>query len=522
MIEDRKVLSRDVNAGPSVHSSSADTISNATNSLFTCSAIEAQAALDEIFPSASSACVDKTNFFPGYNKFSMLRNHHSHEVIEQNRVYVRVVKDIFHLMDMIKPYKRHGLYKEFTRRFSDSLFKIDEEDERKVKEALLTHGLSWDTKMKYDRNWIWKRSGRTLFDKFAWKQALSVLKTVQLGHASDPPGVRLYYKLGKKDKYGLDLYRCIRATNSLEGGVHQNLIRKFGSFGAGPELADAMLVEYRLRHNLDVGTMNRLGHKYNSHYDPWLIQHIDLLRRDLAIQSANVRHLATEVNALHYRGSKETFGICPIPFEEMDKLGIVKTIDAQSSPHDIVPNDLTIPKIKDTVYLQLGSTLRPKNARYIFQLPAIEWNLRPDGVTIFYETPEHVEQYYNHWKDQDLARKTHMVYSTVIEFFELKVTLSRQSQQRIESFAITSLVPVVNNSESPLSSDNFILSSIIPTAPPTSSPTEVLNQLDIAIPAPPMQFYICIPNSQNHYLPSEKPQTVYRNIHPLPIHYQQH
>ena len=169
--------------------------------------------------------------------------------------------------------------------------------------------------MQYDRRWIWKRvkrnvaspdillpalkalffsfgplkcskSGRTLFDKLAWKQAANVLKTVHLGHASDPPGVQLfYYKVGKKDRYGLDLYRCIRGTNSLEGGVHQNLIRKFGSFGAGPKLADAMLVEYRLRHNLDVGTTNRLGYAYKSHYDPWLIQHIDVLRRDLTTTS---------------------------------------------------------------------------------------------------------------------------------------------------------------------------------------------------------------------------------------------
>lgn len=103
------------------------------------------------------------------------------------------------------------------------------------------------------------RSRQLRVDYIIWKQALSVLRTVQLGHASDPPGVQLYFASGIKDKYGLTLYRCIRGgTNSLEGGLHQNLIRKFGSFGAGPELANAMLTEYRLRHNLDVGTFNRL------------------------------------------------------------------------------------------------------------------------------------------------------------------------------------------------------------------------------------------------------------------------
>lgn len=59
----------------------------------------------------------------------------------------------------------------------------------------------------------------------------------------------------RKDRDGLPLYRCCRGTNSLEGGIHQNIIRKFGSFGASPELTDAVLADYRLRHNIDVGAI---------------------------------------------------------------------------------------------------------------------------------------------------------------------------------------------------------------------------------------------------------------------------
>ncbi|KAI9271088.1 hypothetical protein EDC94DRAFT_581060 [Helicostylum pulchrum] len=44
-------------------------------------------------------------------------------------------------------------------------------------------------------------------------------------------------------------------------------------FGVGPELVDAMLTGYRLRHNPDVDTMNRLVKKYKRHYDSWLLQH---------------------------------------------------------------------------------------------------------------------------------------------------------------------------------------------------------------------------------------------------------
>ncbi|CAO3641190.1 unnamed protein product [Mucor hiemalis] len=122
-----------------------------------------------------------------------------------------------------------------------------------------------------------------------------------------------------------------------------------------------MLTEYRLRHNLDVGTMNRRGRKFDSHYDPWLVQHIDLLRNKLNIAGnyQSTRHLAIEINALNYRGSKEVFGICPMPIIEMDKIGIVK-----ADMGSLVQRDLTIPLLKDTVFLKIETTLQSKNARY--------------------------------------------------------------------------------------------------------------------------------------------------------------
>ncbi|KAI7875757.1 uncharacterized protein EV154DRAFT_606811 [Mucor mucedo] len=182
---------------------------------------EANEAFGALFPEDNLSMVDNDNFIFGYKMFlSIVKNQGDSD---SSIIYTRVVKDIFHLMDMIKPYKRHTLYKEFVRRFSGSLFIMDEEDQDIVKKALETNGLSWDNKLKYDRTWILKRvrrkvpspdkllptlmslflsfgllkcskSARTLSDKLAWKQALSVLKTVELGHASDPPGIQLYYK----------------------------------------------------------------------------------------------------------------------------------------------------------------------------------------------------------------------------------------------------------------------------------------------------------------------------------------
>lgn len=106
------------------------------------------------------------------------------------------------------------------------------------------------------------RTGRPLFDNEAWKQSKNVLKSIHEGHVSDPPGFSFYYLMGK-DRDGLPLYRCSRGTNSLEGGVHQNIIRKFGWFDASPQLADAALPVYRLRHNIDVSSKLCIGSKRN-------------------------------------------------------------------------------------------------------------------------------------------------------------------------------------------------------------------------------------------------------------------
>jgi hypothetical protein len=72
-----------------------------------------------------------------------------------------------------------------------------------------------------------------------------------MGHVSDPIGIPLYYKI-KNDANGLPIYRCARGTNAVEGDVHMNIFKKFGSYNASPELAEACLADYRLRHNINV------------------------------------------------------------------------------------------------------------------------------------------------------------------------------------------------------------------------------------------------------------------------------
>jgi hypothetical protein len=47
-------------------------------------------------------------------------------------------------------------------------------------------------------------------------------------------------------------YKCCHCTNSIEGGIHQNIIWWFGAFNAGPESAVGFLCDYCLDQNLKV------------------------------------------------------------------------------------------------------------------------------------------------------------------------------------------------------------------------------------------------------------------------------
>jgi hypothetical protein len=52
-----------------------------------------------------------------------------------------------------------------------------------------------------------------------------------------------------KDRDGLNIYRFIRGTNSIEGGFHMAVHRIFGSLRASPELSECLWINWILRRN---------------------------------------------------------------------------------------------------------------------------------------------------------------------------------------------------------------------------------------------------------------------------------
>jgi hypothetical protein len=81
-----------------------------------------------------------------------------------------------------------------------------------VKEVYITFGPLHDSKTQ-----------KPLFNTHAWKDAGNVLKAIQAGLLSDPPGIPLYFQIRIDKKNGnLPIYRCARGTNNAEGGVHHS------------------------------------------------------------------------------------------------------------------------------------------------------------------------------------------------------------------------------------------------------------------------------------------------------------
>jgi hypothetical protein len=93
---------------------------------------------------------------------------------------------------------------------------------------------------------------------------------------SDPVGEPLYFFI-RNGKNGLPIYRCLCGTNSVEGGVHNPIHRKFGALNASVQLADSLLADHRHHYNTDVGMANYHGVQYKGHYDPWVVYRIDQL-----------------------------------------------------------------------------------------------------------------------------------------------------------------------------------------------------------------------------------------------------
>ena len=202
----------------------------------------------------------------------------------------RVLDDALHFMDRLLRLlpKMHSAFDAFCSDFSRAIFLRDKDDEANVCRVLKAKGIDWEyaqrakshvlnrrirrlipapeivvprLQLLFDgyknlicsskQNQLEQQPGQVFFSKDARDMAARLIDTARLGFLSDPVGISLYYRMGI-DKDGLTIYRTIRGTNSVEGGVHMTIRRVFGSLQASPELAECILANWILRRNCSV------------------------------------------------------------------------------------------------------------------------------------------------------------------------------------------------------------------------------------------------------------------------------
>ncbi|KAJ6557976.1 hypothetical protein B0H19DRAFT_1291330 [Mycena capillaripes] len=165
----------------------------------------------------------------------------------------RVLDDAFHFMDRLLRLllKKHSAFKAFAHDFSEAIFIRDKSDKAAVHAVLENYGVSWEYAKRAKAKSLNQRIRRYIPRRQVLLQRLQKLFDAYANmHCSTK-------KSRGRDRDGLNIYRTIRGTNSLEGGFHMTVRRIFGSLRASPELAECLLINWILCRNKRVGFQNR-------------------------------------------------------------------------------------------------------------------------------------------------------------------------------------------------------------------------------------------------------------------------
>ncbi|KAG1878532.1 hypothetical protein C8R48DRAFT_768098 [Suillus tomentosus] len=365
--------------------------------------------------------------------------------IESNEVRSRVLGDIWHLMDQFKISIHHGLRRPFSRALQDAIFLPDPVDLAAVKEVLKKRNTCFRQMVLTNSDWVWQRikrlvpppeilaprvtevlqtygplkdavTGQPLFNDASWEKAHLVIENIKLGYYSDSPGHH-FYTLQRTDKLGLNIYRCSRGTNNVEGGIHQNIIRRFGSFNASPQLTVNLLRDYTLMHNLEVGTVNRTGKIYLGSYDIWTRNQIVLLvdtTASVVRPSYQECSQATWLNGNDFEPANESFGILPVAAATRAKLGMSQYRDDYAKGCKIKHEYLA--RHQQTLVAILPIHTVEEKALYCLLIKSVtgqfagqkqpnwvalaqEWQHHANGTHIFYKLPEQLKSYYKTWNE---------------------------------------------------------------------------------------------------------------------------
>lgn len=340
----------------------------------------------------------------------------------------RVLMDIWHAMAQIKISKEHGFRRPFAIALRDAILIPTEEDKRRISAYLISQKTSWEERLQFNARWLWRRCRRVipppeklypavqevyqtygpltdaktkkpLFNTQAWKDAKNVLKAIQFGLLSDPPGVPLYFQIGLDSKNGnLPIYRCARGTNTTEGGIHHSIRECMPKSGVSPHHAAARLSDYVYIHNLVVGTFNRTGTMYRGHYDIVLTNRLQALSEACKYLVPHSAVMQGWINGDLYIAANERIGILPVPDSIRTAAEIhsyIETADKeikhkylakqQGSKYAVISVHTTAEKLYFKKLMQEHEHFNRGDGPIDWKRGAQIWNNQANGKDVFYK-----------------------------------------------------------------------------------------------------------------------------------------
>jgi hypothetical protein len=208
---------------------------------------------------------------------------------------------------------------------------------------------------------------------------------------------------------------------------------------ASPELADALIADFRHRHNMDTGSFHKGGIKYAGHYDPWLDHEISKLRADIAWTVSPIvspSRLFQDTDPLDFSPTTERFGITVIPpitrianeffahpnmNTQIDfasnKLWLSKLIGkrkdnytflafAQQTKYAVTPLHTEDEFNLFHSAVSPGGEYASASGLPNFDHMARWWSEKANGKTIFYKLCEHLAVYYKTWNEHRQEKQT--------------------------------------------------------------------------------------------------------------------
>lgn len=207
---------------------------------------------------------------------------------------MRILADVWHVMNRVELSRRSPLIQPFFRSFSLAIFNEYADDVAAVKAVLAKKGVTYEEMIVKSPSWVYSRvrreapkreimkesllgfraiwenekdpaTGQPIFNTDVAKAFNNILKLVEKGHLSDPEGVQLYYPMGE-DENGLQQWRCIRGS-SINESIHNKIRESLDTENCSIELGDLMLAYFISVYNQRAAIRNIPGTPDEGHFD---------------------------------------------------------------------------------------------------------------------------------------------------------------------------------------------------------------------------------------------------------------